>query len=55
MKQHPFEGLGKPEPLKGDLGKYWSRRINKQHRIVYTVEDNSITIYSLKGHYEKIK
>jgi toxin YoeB len=33
----PFEGIGKPEPLKGDLSGYWSRRINDEHRLVYTV------------------
>jgi toxin YoeB len=37
----PFEGIGKPEPLKGDLSAYWSRRINDEHRLVYTVKTDS--------------
>jgi toxin-antitoxin system, toxin component, Txe/YoeB family len=55
IKQHPFSGLGFPIPLKENLSGYWSRRINKEHRIIYTVEEDTITIYSLKGHYEKNK
>ncbi|GAC1311517.1 MAG: Txe/YoeB family addiction module toxin [Mucilaginibacter sp.] len=51
MKKHPFEGLGKPEPLKHDLSGKWSRRINKEHRIIYDVGQNVINVYSLKGHY----
>jgi toxin YoeB len=47
----PFVGIGHPEPLKENLSGYWSRRINLEHRIIYTVEDEIITIYSLKGHY----
>lgn len=48
----PFEGIGKPEPLKGDLKKYWSRRIDDEHRLVYQVSDTEITVFSLRGHYE---
>ncbi|MGB3344146.1 MAG: Txe/YoeB family addiction module toxin [Aequorivita sp.] len=48
---HPFEGLGKPEALKYDLLGFWSRRINKEHRIVYKVREERIIIHSLKGHY----
>jgi toxin YoeB len=51
MKSHPFEGIGKPEPLKYALAGKWSRRINEEHLIVYDVTDNIINIYSLKGHY----
>jgi toxin YoeB len=51
MKITPFAGIGKPELLKGNLSGYWSRRIDKKNRIVYSVENNTITIYSLKGHY----
>ena len=51
MKNHPFEGIGKPEPLKYELSGKWSRRISDEHRIVYDVTDNTINIYSLKGHY----
>jgi toxin YoeB len=47
-----FEGIGKPEPLKGDLKKYWSRRIDDEHRLVYQVSDTEITVFSLRGHYE---
>ncbi|MGM0478788.1 MAG: Txe/YoeB family addiction module toxin [Bacteroidota bacterium] len=50
---HPFSGTGKPEQLKHNLSGYWSRRINKEHRIIYEVfeEENKIVILSLKGHY----
>ena len=50
---NPFNGIGKPEPLKGSLSGYWSRRINSEHRMIYKVDDNTITIHSLRGHYEK--
>jgi len=48
----PYEGAGKPEPLKYRLAGCWSRRINKEHRLVYEVIGNSILIHSLKGHYK---
>ena len=48
----PFEGIGKPEPLKGDLTGSWSRRITDEHRLVYQVELEKIIIVSLKGHYK---
>ncbi|HEY4326840.1 MAG TPA: Txe/YoeB family addiction module toxin [Mucilaginibacter sp.] len=51
MKAHPFEGIGKPEALKYDLSRKWSRRINEEHRIIYDVNDDIINVYSLKGHY----
>jgi toxin YoeB len=51
ITQTPFEGIGKPEPLKHNLAGSWSRRINQEHRIVYEVTDNKILIHSLKGHY----
>jgi toxin YoeB len=51
MQRTPFEGLGKPEALKGDLKGYWSRRINEEHRIVYSVTNISITIISFRSHY----
>lgn len=47
----PYEGIGKPEPLKHNLSGCWSRRINQEHRLVYEVEKNAITVLSLKGHY----
>lgn len=47
----PFEGIGKPEPLKHGLKGYWSRRINDEHRIVYKVQDDSLLIAQCKYHY----
>ena len=49
--QNPYEGIGKPEPLKYNLTGCWSRRINQEHRMVYEVSDNKIIVHSLKGHY----
>ncbi len=49
----PFEGIGKPEPLKGNLSGFWSRRIDGEHRIVYAVEEEAIVIIACRGHYEK--
>ena len=53
IKETPYEGNGKPEPLKYGLSGLWSRRINLEHRIVYQVleDNNRIKIYSLKGRY----
>ncbi len=51
ITQSPFEGIGKPEALKYNLTGCWSRRINKEHRIVYEVFDDKIIVHSLKGHY----
>ncbi|RWY53642.1 Txe/YoeB family addiction module toxin [Mucilaginibacter gilvus] len=51
MQQHPFEGIGKPEALKHNLSGKWSRRITNEHRIVYDVVDDTINVYSLRGHY----
>lgn len=48
----PFEGIGKPEPLKYELSGTWSRRITNEHRLIYEVKDDVIYILSLKGHYE---
>lgn len=52
INRSPFEGIGKPEPLKGNLAGFWSRRIDEEHRLVYAVEDNAILIFSCKGHYD---
>ncbi|MCD4792747.1 MAG: Txe/YoeB family addiction module toxin [Bacteroidales bacterium] len=49
----PFEGKGKPETLKYDLSGFWSRRIDREHRLVYQVEQNEILIYSCRYHYDK--
>ena len=51
IRRNPFEGIGKPEPLEGNLTGFWSRRIDDEHRLVYMVEDNRIIIISCKGHY----
>ncbi len=47
----PFKGIGKPEPLKGDLKGFWSRRINQEHRLVYRVTEGTLEIISCKYHY----
>ncbi len=47
----PFDGIGKPEPLKHQLKEFWNRRINDEHRIVYQVTDAAINIISCKDHY----
>ena len=49
----PFKGIGKPEPLKGDLQGFWSRRIDDSNRLVYKSEDKILTISSCKFHYKK--
>ena len=51
IKRHPFEGLGSPEPLKHNWTGYWSRRINKEHRIVYKFEDEMLSIAQCRYHY----
>jgi toxin YoeB len=52
IQRQPFEGIGKPEPLKHGLSGYWSRRINDEHRIVYKVAGDSLLIAQLRYHYE---
>lgn len=47
----PFEGIGKPEPLKHQLAGAWSRRITQEHRLVYMVNDDFITIVQCRNHY----
>jgi toxin YoeB len=49
--RHPFEGTGKPEPLKGDLSGFWSRRIDREHRVVYRVKDGALEILACRYHY----
>lgn len=49
----PFKGTGKPEPLKGNLTGYWSRRIDKEHRLVYLPEDGCIYVTQCRFHYQK--
>ena len=52
ISRSPFSGIGKPEPLKGNLSGFFSRRIDDIHRIVYAVENDAVLIISCKGHYE---
>lgn len=47
----PFDWIGKPEPLRANLAGYWSRRIDKTHRLVYSVDEGVITIISRRLHY----
>lgn len=53
LENHPETGTGQPERLKGNLNGYWSRRIDKGNRLVYSIEDSivSVAVVSLKGHY----
>lgn len=53
LTEHPYTGTGQPEQLKQNLAGFWSRRINQEHRIVYTVDEKRVvvTIVSAKGHY----
>ena len=52
IQRSPYEGTGKPEPLKGEADNAWSRRINEKDRIVYEIREESILILQCKGHYE---
>jgi len=51
IKRQPFEGIGEPESLKHNWSGYWSRRINKEHRIIYKVTDKAIIIAQCRYHY----
>lgn len=48
----PFAGIGKPEPLMGNLSGYWSRRIDETHRLVYAVDDADLDVIACRGHYD---
>jgi toxin YoeB len=54
LKEHPYTGIGKPEPLKYDLQGLWSRRINQKDRLIYEVVEDVVTVYivSAMGHYD---
>ena len=52
IQRNPFHGIGNPEPLKYDLAGFWSRRIDREHRLVYQIIDNELLIYSCKYHYD---
>ncbi len=51
IMRQPFEGIGNPEPLKHDWSGYWSRRINREHRLVYKITDESIVVVQCRYHY----
>jgi len=55
IQQHPFTGIGRPEPLKGDLQGMWSRHITDEHRLVYSIASGMIYVYvfSMRFHYSK--
>lgn len=53
IQRTPYEGLGNPEALKYDLAGLWSRRVDREHRLVYEVIDNQIFIYTCRYHYDK--
>lgn len=50
-RRHPFAGTGKPEPLKGDLAGFWSRRIDREHRLVYRATPEALEIAQCRYHY----
>jgi toxin YoeB len=51
IQRSPFEGIGKPEPLKHALAGFWSRRIDEEHRLVYTVQDDTVLVAQCRYHY----
>lgn len=51
ISRHPFDGIGKPEPLKFELAGYWSRRITREHRMVYRVVGGEVRVLSCRYHY----
>lgn len=51
ISKTPFEGIGKPEPLKHEFAGCWSRRIDKEHRVIYYLENEIVQIVSFRGHY----
>lgn len=55
LEEHPESGTGKPEQLKENLSGSWSRRINREHRLIYEIDYRRgiVSVLSLKGHYEK--
>ena len=53
IQRTPYEGMGKPEPLKYDLAGLWSRRIDREHRLVYQANEIEILIYCCRYHYDR--
>ena len=52
IERNPYEGIGKPEPLRFDLAGLWSRRINSEHRLIYKIDGNSMFILACRHHYD---
>ena len=52
IRQNPFQGIGKPEPLKFNYAGFWSRRIDEEHRLIYRVIDDEIQIAKCRFHYD---
>ena len=52
IERNPYEGIGKPEPLRFDLAGLWSRRINSEHRLIYKIEGNRMFILACRHHYD---
>lgn len=52
IKRHPFEGIGNPEPLRHNWSGYWSRRMNREHRLIYKVTEDTIFIAQCRYHYK---
>lgn len=52
IERNGYNGIGKPEPLRGDLSGFWSRRIDDEHRIVYHVTEDRVEIIQCRGHYD---
>ncbi|MCU0351924.1 MAG: Txe/YoeB family addiction module toxin [Flavobacterium sp.] len=52
ISRHPYEGIGKPEPLKFNYSGFWSRRIDEEHRLIYRVVDDEVQIAKCKFHYD---
>ena len=52
IERSPYEGIGKPEPLKHDLSGWWSRQVDEPNRIVYRIKDSNLEISQCKGHYD---
>jgi toxin YoeB len=52
ISRHPYDGIGKPEPLKFNYAGFWSRRIDEEHRLIYRVDDDEIQIAKCRFHYD---
>ncbi len=52
--RNPYEGIGKPEPLKGKLSGFWSRRIDDSNRLVYRIVEDTCCVHQCKGHYDHL-